>query len=125
MSDKNLSSIFEFLKNYKDPENNNSFDQQNPKIQVSEKNGNVNVILSVSKQHLDKYEELARIFKEGLNKLDGILSVNVALTSEKQGSSSEKSESRFQINATDIIACLLYTSPSPRDGLLSRMPSSA
>ena len=39
--DKILSSIFEFLKNYKDPENNNSFDQQNPNIQVVEKNGNV------------------------------------------------------------------------------------
>ena len=25
----------------------------------------------------------------------------------------------------EIIGCLLYTSPSPRDGLLSRMPSSA
>ena len=25
----------------------------------------------------------------------------------------------------DTFACLLYTSPSPRDGLLSRMPSSA
>ena len=25
----------------------------------------------------------------------------------------------------DIMTCLLYTSPSPRDGLLSRMPSSA
>ena len=25
----------------------------------------------------------------------------------------------------DIYTCLLYTSPSPRDGLLSRMPSSA
>ena len=25
----------------------------------------------------------------------------------------------------EFIACLLYTSPSPRDGLLSRMPSSA
>ena len=24
-----------------------------------------------------------------------------------------------------VIPCLLYTSPSPRDGLLSRMPSSA
>ena len=24
-----------------------------------------------------------------------------------------------------VEACLLYTSPSPRDGLLSRMPSSA
>ena len=27
--------------------------------------------------------------------------------------------------ALDAITCLLYTSPSPRDGLLSRMPSSA
>ena len=27
--------------------------------------------------------------------------------------------------ATQVITCLLYTSPSPRDGLLSRMPSSA
>ena len=25
----------------------------------------------------------------------------------------------------DVETCLLYTSPSPRDGLLSRMPSSA
>ena len=24
-----------------------------------------------------------------------------------------------------LLGCLLYTSPSPRDGLLSRMPSSA
>ena len=27
--------------------------------------------------------------------------------------------------ADDVYTCLLYTSPSPRDGLLSRMPSSA
>ena len=26
---------------------------------------------------------------------------------------------------TEVYICLLYTSPSPRDGLLSRMPSSA
>ena len=26
---------------------------------------------------------------------------------------------------TQYVDCLLYTSPSPRDGLLSRMPSSA
>ena len=30
------------------------------------------------------------------------------------------------VTTSQIIAsCLLYTSPSPRDGLLSRMPSSA
>ena len=27
--------------------------------------------------------------------------------------------------AKGVVVCLLYTSPSPRDGLLSRMPSSA
>ena len=29
------------------------------------------------------------------------------------------------VNINDFRNCLLYTSPSPRDGLLSRMPSSA
>ena len=32
-------------------------------------------------------------------------------------------EKNFEANIISI--CLLYTSPSPRDGLLSRMPSSA
>ena len=33
---------------------------------------------------------------------------------------------RFHVTGTSIgVGCLLYTSPSPRDGLLSRMPSSA
>ena len=30
-----------------------------------------------------------------------------------------------EVRGADITGCLLYTSPSPRDGLLSRMPSSA
>ena len=29
------------------------------------------------------------------------------------------------LNSSGVLSCLLYTSPSPRDGLLSRMPSSA
>ena len=33
-----------------------------------------------------------------------------------------ESECRYQ---AELFRCLLYTSPSPRDGLLSRMPSSA
>ena len=30
-----------------------------------------------------------------------------------------------EFDVPDVKGCLLYTSPSPRDGLLSRMPSSA
>ena len=35
----------------------------------------------------------------------------------------EGSSLTFTVGGTNI--CLLYTSPSPRDGLLSRMPSSS
>ena len=34
-------------------------------------------------------------------------------------------EYRDKNQVTNVLSCLLYTSPSPRDGLLSRMPSSA
>ena len=37
----------------------------------------------------------------------------------------EQKMSEFPIANGKPVACLLYTSPSPRDGLLSRMPSSA
>src|SRR5680860_1015954 len=36
-----------------------------------------------------------------------------------------KATQRISRIVNDIKGCLLYTSPSPRDGLLSRMPSSA
>ena len=34
-------------------------------------------------------------------------------------------EGRLIYGSNHLVFCLLYTSPSPRDGLLSRMPSSA
>ena len=35
------------------------------------------------------------------------------------------SQELLDLDQVDADTCLLYTSPSPRDGLLSRMPSSA
>ena len=104
MSDKILQSIFEFTKNYKDPANNNPLDQKNSNIQVVEKDGNVNIILSITHQYLEDYQKLAAIFKEELVKLEHILSINIALTSENQESSSKKSQSKFHIDSKDIIA---------------------
>ena len=47
----------------------------------------------------------------------------------EKGSSVEKDGTAGVVESTkaasDVYTCLLYTSPSPRDGLLSRMPSSA
>ena len=44
------------------------------------------------------------------------------------GSANRLNEAELQAiapNVRYVYVCLLYTSPSPRDGLLSRMPSSA
>ena len=40
------------------------------------------------------------------------------------GKKAEKGQT-YDVTAEEADICLLYTSPSPRDGLLSRMPSSA
>ena len=84
MSDKIFQTIINFTKNYKDPESNLPFDQNNSKIQIVEKNGNVNVSLTINDKYLEQYNKIAELFKEGLSKLEGVLSVNVALTSESQ-----------------------------------------
>ena len=56
----------------------------------------------------------------------------VKLFSELETSQGLSKDYFIQINTGDesqksgvLLSCLLYTSPSPRDGLLSRMPSSA
>ena len=80
MSDKIIQSIYNFLKNYKDPQNNNPLDQNNTNIQIIQKNGNVNISLSITNEFLDQYQKLSNIFKKELEKIDNILSVNIALT---------------------------------------------
>ena len=56
--------------------------------------------------------------------LDGPL-VATALESLEKAGLSATVFSEIRVEPCDDTVCLLYTSPSPRDGLLSRMPSSA
>ena len=50
---------------------------------------------------------------------------DVIVTSAMVRDSLRKTPGAKYLDGTDPMPCLLYTSPSPRDGLLSRMPSSA
>ncbi len=104
MSDKILQSIYGFLKDYNDPRNNTPLDQNNSNIQIVEKNGNVNISLAVTDEFLDHYQKLSETLKKGLENLDGVLSINIALTSENQVGNNEIKDSRFKIDAKNIIA---------------------
>ena len=60
--------------------------------------------------------------KETIKKLQN-LSIPVILCTSK--TASEVKVIRKELNLADPYICLLYTSPSPRDPVSSRMPSSA
>ena len=55
------------------------------------------------------------------------LGLSLPNSSAQEAISSSKLEDSLKAGEAimNLISCLLYTSPSPRDGLLSRMPSSA
>ena len=60
-------------------------------------------------ESLTEYENFA---EADMDTLDAILEQSAKFSSEV-------------LAPLNVVGCLLYTSPSPRDGLLSRMPSSA
>ena len=73
---------------------------------------------------------LKKMLKKTLMTLSGVVVAGVLSLS----ASAANAEVNFEGETVTIIipfkegggtSCLLYTSPSPRDGLLSRMPSSA
>ena len=82
----------------------NFIDPQGKQLSVLE-----NVSLTVHSE-----EFVALVGPSGCGK-STLLNLTAGLLSPSDGS----------IYFTDLTDCLLYTSPSPRDGLLSRMPSSA
>ena len=89
-------------------------------------------------EHLNKHKEdlkgFSREFTETSNKLlrntgytlGRALIQNIQKTQKKSRLDSFLTKNKkLRILITNNYSCLLYTSPSPRDGLLSRMPSSA
>ena len=69
-------------------------------------------------------------FEININKLEKLITKNTSLIiinnpNNPTGSFMNKEKIDELINMLENYPCLLYTSPSPRDGLLSRMPSSA
>ena len=72
----------------------------------------------------------AKKVRKGFYTYNGHLIVNRELGGQKHWAIFEEAPEGSELpmsmyHITNFNTCLLYTSPSPRDGLLSRMPSSA
>ena len=91
-----------------------------------------NIILNLSGGISDKENAPKLLAGTGENKIHlcVVMTADRGLCGGFNSNIIKKAKAYFQKLDKDgktlkIITCLLYTSPSPRDGLLSRMPSSA
>ena len=87
------------------------------------------------KQERDQFKTTAdSLDKNYVAEMEGRITSSIAAAQEKLRAARQNDDSKAETEALASISqlgyeqgkfCLLYTSPSPRDGLLSRMPSSA
>ena len=101
MSDKILSLIYTFSKKFSDPKTNLPFEPQNNNISAIVKDGNINIFLKVTGNETYIYKDILKLLKNNIAQIPGVLSVNIALTSEKN---EEKPKKKFKIDAKNIIA---------------------
>ena len=81
---------------------------------------------------LVKLQDIGKDYQAGDNVISPLINLNLEINDNDRliiyGKSGSGKTTLLNILSTLEIpsnGCLLYTSPSPRDGLLSRMPSSA
>ena len=79
--------------------------------------------VSIKKNHIESYK--SALACDPISAFGGIVSCNFKITKLLALELSKLFLEVIVADNFDTNACLLYTSPSPRDGLLSRMPSSA
>ncbi len=103
MSDEILSLIYTFSKKFSDPETNLTFDPKNQNISAIVKEGNVNISLLVKGQKEDSYINIARLLKNNVEQISGVLSVNVIINSDRN-KTNISDEKRFKIDAKNIVA---------------------
>ena len=104
MSEEILQLIYKIGKNYQDPLSKHPLDKNNKNFSVIVKNGNVNVSIVTNTKYLEDSRNLVRKLEENIKNIEGVLSVNIALTSEKTSDSNQNTVNRFKINAKNIIA---------------------
>ena len=80
--------------------------------------------VNTKKRWIDKIFGILKDSPKGKTDLLQVLK-NAVLDGLLDNESLKMIEGVFKVSEVQVRDCLLYTSPSPRDGLLSRMPSSA
>ena len=84
MSEQIIKAIYEITKKFRDPISSLSLDTNNKNLSIIVKNGNVSISLAINPNNEKNYQDLIVNLKSEISKIEGVLSINLALTSENQ-----------------------------------------
>ena len=104
MDEKLIQSIYQNTKDLKDPVTKDLWYIDNKKINIACKNGNINIAIAIKQNQESLYSNLISDIKRVVQDIDGVLSVNIVLTSESEKKFENLKEKKFSISAKKIIA---------------------
>ena len=119
MSDEILSLIYTFSKKFSDPETNLSFDPKNQNISAIVKEGNVNISLLVKGQKEDLYINIARLLKNNVEQISGVLSVNVIINSDRNSNKTNLSDWKTGWKVPGVKYCCMFQAASGMASMVS------
>ena len=104
MSQDIKKKIYNIIEKFKDPATKKYFSSKDSSINISHNDGHLNISIDIDPAHSTQYEEVKEKLTRDVKKLEGILTVNIILTSEKKVNNQNLSNNKFTINARNIIA---------------------
>ena len=104
MNEQLITLIYEKLEKFSDPVSKKPLNTDNTDLNIVCKDGHGHVTLTINPNEEKKYNDLSINLNDALKNIEGLLSINIVFTAEKNSDPIKNEKRRFQINAKDIIA---------------------
>ena len=104
MTEQLISLIYEKLEQFVDPVSNKVLNNKNEDLNIVCKNGHANVAIVINPKEESKYNDLSIDLNNALKNIEGLLSINIVFTAQKNVNLEKDEKRRFQINAKNIVA---------------------
>ena len=106
MTEQLITTIYEKLKNFNDPVSNKALNRTNRDLNIVCKDGHANITLNINPKEEVKYNKLSIDLNNTLKEIDGLLSINIVFTAEKNLIPKQKKKDVFKYKQKILLQSL-------------------
>ena len=96
MSEQLISLVYEKLEKFNDPISKLPLNRNNNSINIVCKDGHANITIIINPKEETRYNDLNANLNEALKDIQGLLSINIIFTAEKNSNTKKEEKNRFQ-----------------------------